>query len=145
MINGSFEVASLRRRRTAMGRQRPFAAGGSSRWLDLVAESPTRLRAPPTPNVKFRDTADSRTKNWPAPGIGDRRHSSAKSERQHPVFGGRSICPRERQHLAGNVSLRADYERRQTAALPAFKRIPLSHLLRVAPLCGHALDRLHVQ
>jgi hypothetical protein len=35
------------------GRQRPFAASGSSRWPDLVTESLTRQCVPPPPSVKF--------------------------------------------------------------------------------------------
>ena len=68
------------------GRQRPIAASGSSRWPDLVAESVTHLRVPPSPNVKFRSTADGRPRSWPTSGIGARRHSPVKSERQQPVW-----------------------------------------------------------
>ena len=53
-------------------------------WQGLVAASLTRLCFQP-PNVKFRGTADSRPKNCPTSGIGACRHSSAKSDRQHPV------------------------------------------------------------
>ena len=73
-------------RMTGMGRQRPFAASGSSRWPDLDADSLTCLRAPPPPNVKSRGTADSRQRSWPTSGIGTRRHSPAKSERQQTVY-----------------------------------------------------------
>lgn len=57
---------------------------GSSRWLGLVAAPLTRLCFQP-PNVKFQGTADSRQGNRPTSGIGVRRHSPAKSERQQPV------------------------------------------------------------
>ena len=46
--------ADLGPRKSTLGRQRTFAASGSSRWPDLVAELLTRQRAPPPPNVKFR-------------------------------------------------------------------------------------------
>ena len=62
----------------AEGRQRPFAASGSSRWLGLVAESLTCLCVPP-PNVKFRGTADSR----PRTGAINVRY------RRPPTFAGR--------------------------------------------------------
>ena len=53
------------------GRQRPFAASGSSRWPDLVAELLTRQRAPPPPNVKFR--WHSRQPPEEQPNVGYRR------------------------------------------------------------------------
>ena len=68
-----------------MGRERPFAASGSSRWPNIVPDSLSRLRALPPSNVKFGGTADSRPRDWPTSGMGARRHSPAKSERQQPV------------------------------------------------------------
>lgn len=79
--SGSFGEAQT----SGLGRQRPLAVGGSSRWHRLVAESLTRPRAPPPPNVKFRGTADIRPRNFPTSGIGARRRSPAESERQQPV------------------------------------------------------------
>jgi hypothetical protein len=69
----------------SLGRQRPFAASGSSRWPGLVAESLTHACVPPPPNVKFRGTADSRPRGWPTSGIGSRRHSPATFDRPLPV------------------------------------------------------------
>ncbi len=77
-----------------MGRQRPISASGSSRWPDLVADSVTHLRVPPSPNVKFRGAADSRHRNWPTSGIGARRHSPAKSERRQTVWWTKPLATR---------------------------------------------------
>jgi len=93
-------------------RQRPFAASGSSRWLGLVSASLTRLCFQP-PNVKFRGTADSRPRHWSTSGIGVRRHSPAKSERQQTVLSrhqtcGRPVCSvRSRSTLAGVLTVSA--------------------------------------
>ena len=80
-VNGRISMP----RPPASGRQRPFAASGSSRWPNVIADSLTRLRAPPPPNVKFGGRADSRPRTWATSGIGVHRHSPAKSERQQPV------------------------------------------------------------
>ena len=77
-FNVSFAAANPRAAMSLMGRQRPFAASGSSRWLGLVAESLTCLCVPP-PNVKFRGTADSR----PRTGAINVRY------RRPPTFAGR--------------------------------------------------------
>jgi hypothetical protein len=54
---------------SVQGRQRSFAASGSSRWPGLVAELVTRQRAPPPPNVKFLRI--SRDPGHPFHGIAD--------------------------------------------------------------------------
>ena len=61
----------------------------------------------PPPNGKFRGTPDSRPRDWPTSGIGARRHSLAKSERQQPVCSCRSVARLERQQMAGSVNTRA--------------------------------------
>ena len=85
VLDDCFEALSLTARVPDSGRQRPFAASGSSRWPNIVPDSLTRLRALPPSNVKFGGTADSRPRDWPTSGMGARRHSPAKSERQQPV------------------------------------------------------------
>jgi hypothetical protein len=52
--NDRFPAVSSLRPAAGLGRQRPFAGSGSSRWPGLVAESLNRLRAPPPPKVRFR-------------------------------------------------------------------------------------------
>ncbi len=84
-----------------MGRQRPFSASGSCRWLGLVAASLTRLCFQP-PNVKFRGTADGCQRNWPTSGIGVRRHSQAKSELLLTVWSRWWHGDSQRQLMAGN-------------------------------------------
>ena len=82
----AFRVRDSVRPMSGLGRQRPFAASGSSRWPNIVPDSLTRLRAPPPPNVKFGGRADSRPRTWATSGIGVHRHLPAKSERQQPVW-----------------------------------------------------------
>ena len=75
-----------------MGSKPQFAVSGNSRWRNNVVDLLASLCTPPPPNVKFGGTADSRSKNWPTSGIGDHRHSPAKSDRQHSVLNRRSGC-----------------------------------------------------
>jgi hypothetical protein len=82
---GCFEAASSGPQMSAQGRKRTVAASGSSHWPVLVIESLTCLRAPPSPNVKFRGTADSRLRSRPRSGIAARRHSPAQSHRPQTV------------------------------------------------------------
>jgi len=70
-----------------MGRNAQFAASGSGRWLnpfvDLLASQPV----PPTSNVMFLGTTDSRPKNSQTSGIGARQPSTRKSDLLQPVLG----------------------------------------------------------
>ena len=104
-----------------LGRQRPFGASGSSRWPDLVAESVTHLRVPPSPNVKFRGTADSRPRNWPRSGIGTRRHSPAESERLQPVSS--RLPDRDRPVCSVRSRSQPDLEMTVSAALQSVSRM----------------------
>ena len=59
-----------------MGRQRLIATSGSSRWLNTFVDLLASQRIPPTSNVKFRGTTNSRLKSWPTSGVSARRPST---------------------------------------------------------------------